>query len=155
VLEDIKGFADNVSERARRVLALAEQETRRLNHHYIGTQHLLLGLTHDGGDVAAKILESLGISLSDVRDWVEDIIGHGHGPPAGNVPSTPRAKRVLTLSAGEAADLRHNYVGTEHILLGLISEGEGVAAQVLAGFGADVHRARELVRRSSAGPPPG
>jgi ATP-dependent Clp protease ATP-binding subunit ClpC len=153
VFDGIEGFEDieNVSERARRALALATEETRRLNHSYIGTEQVLLGLIHEGEDVAAKIIESLGISLSALRDRVEDIIGRGQGTPDGDIPFTPRANRVLRLSAREAVDSGLDYVGTEHILLGLISEGEGVAAQVLVRFGADVGRIRQLVRRSAAG----
>jgi ATP-dependent Clp protease ATP-binding subunit ClpC len=156
MFEGIEGFEDieNVTERARRALVLAEEETRRLNHHYIGTEHVLLGLIRQPEDVASKILESLGISLSDLRDLIEDIIGRGHSAPNGGVPFTPRARRVLTLSARESADLGLNYVGTEHILLALIAEGEGVAAQVLARFGPDADRCRELIRQLSIGSAP-
>jgi ATP-dependent Clp protease ATP-binding subunit ClpC len=116
-----------------------------LNHNYIGTEHILLGLIHEGEGVAAKALESLGISLEGVRDQVEEIIGQGQTAPAGHIPFTPRAKKVLELSLREALQLGHNYIGTEHILLGLIREGEGVAAQVLQKLGADLNRVRQQV----------
>jgi ATP-dependent Clp protease ATP-binding subunit ClpA len=132
------------TDRARRVVHLAQEEARRLNHNYIGTEHILLGLIHEGEGVAAKALESLGISLEAVRAQVEEIIGQGQTAPAGPIPFTPRAKKVLELSLREA-QLGHNYIGTEHILLGLLREGEGVAAQVLVKLGADLSRVRERV----------
>ncbi len=116
-----------------------------LNHNYIGTEHILLGLIHEGEGVAAKALESLGISLDAVREQVQDIIGQGQQQPTGHIPFTPRAKKVLELSLREALQLGHNYIGTEHILLGLIREGEGVAAQVLVKLGADLNRVRQQV----------
>jgi len=116
-----------------------------LNHNYIGTEHILLGLIHEGEGVAAKALESLGISLEAVRQQVEEIIGQGQTPPTGHIPFTPRAKKVLELSLREALQLGHNYIGTEHILLGLIREGEGVAAQVLVKLGADLNKVRQQV----------
>ena len=116
-----------------------------LNHNYIGTEHILLGLIHEGEGVAAKALESLGISLEAVRQQVEEIIGQGQQAPSGHIPFTPRAKKVLELSLREALQLGHNYIGTEHILLGLIREGEGVAAQVLVKLGADLARVRQQV----------
>ncbi|BCJ65995.1 ATP-dependent Clp protease ATP-binding subunit ClpC [Polymorphospora rubra] len=116
-----------------------------LNHNYIGTEHILLGLIHEGEGVAAKALESLGISLEGVRQQVEEIIGQGQQAPSGHIPFTPRAKKVLELSLREALQLGHNYIGTEHILLGLIREGEGVAAQVLVKLGADLNRVRQQV----------
>ena len=116
-----------------------------LNHNYIGTEHILLGLIHEGEGVAAKALESLGISLEAVREQVEEIIGQGQQAPSGHIPFTPRAKKVLELSLREALQLGHNYIGTEHILLGLIREGEGVAAQVLIKLGADLNRVRQQV----------
>ena len=124
---------------------LAQEEARLLNHNYIGTEHILLGLIHEGEGVAAKALESLGISLEAVRDQVEEIIGQGGSSPSGHIPFTPRAKKVLELSLREALQLGHNYIGTEHILLGLIREGEGVAAQVLVKLGADLSRVRQQV----------
>src|SRR5687767_15024159 len=116
-----------------------------LNHNYIGTEHILLGLIHEGEGVAAKALESLGISLPAVRTQVEEIIGHGGSAPAGHIPFTPRAKKVLELSLREALQLGHSDIGTEHILLGLLREGEGVAAQVLVRLGADLTRVRSRV----------
>ncbi|CAB4715346.1 unannotated protein [freshwater metagenome] len=124
---------------------LAQEEARLLNHSYIGTEHILLGLIHEGEGVAAKALESLGISLEAVRSQVQDIIGQGGSSPSGHIPFTPRAKKVLELSLREALQLGHNYIGTEHILLGLIREGEGVAAQVLVKLGADLSRVRQQV----------
>jgi ATP-dependent Clp protease ATP-binding subunit ClpC len=124
---------------------LAQEEARLLNHNYIGTEHILLGLIHEGEGVAAKALESLGISLEAVRSQVEEIIGQGGTSPSGHIPFTPRAKKVLELSLREALQLGHNYIGTEHILLGLIREGEGVAAQVLVKLGADLSRVRQQV----------
>jgi len=124
---------------------LAQEEARLLNHNYIGTEHILLGLIHEGEGVAAKALESLGISLEAVRHQVEEIIGQGGSSPSGHIPFTPRAKKVLELSLREALQLGHNYIGTEHILLGLIREGEGVAAQVLVKLGADLSRVRQQV----------
>ncbi|HEX9299322.1 MAG TPA: ATP-dependent Clp protease ATP-binding subunit, partial [Actinomycetota bacterium] len=129
----------------RRVVVLAQEEARMLNHNYIGTEHILLGLIHEGEGVAAKALESLNISLEAVRQQVEEIIGQGQAAPTGHIPFTPRAKKVLELSLREALQLGHNYIGTEHILLGLIREGEGVAAQVLQKLGADLNRVRQTV----------
>jgi len=126
-------------------VVLAQEEARLLNHNYIGTEHILLGLIHEGEGVAAKALESLGISLEAVRNQVEEIIGQGGASPSGHIPFTPRAKKVLELSLREALQLGHNYIGTEHILLGLIREGEGVAAQVLVKLGADLSRVRQQV----------
>ncbi len=136
---------ERFTDRARRVVVLAQEEARLLNHNYIGTEHILLGLIHEGEGVAAKALESLSISLEAVRSQVEDIIGQGGSSPSGHIPFTPRAKKVLELSLREALQLGHNYIGTEHILLGLIREGEGVAAQVLVKLGADLSRVRQQV----------
>jgi hypothetical protein len=133
------------------VVVLAQEEARLLNHNYIGTEHILLGLIHEGEGVAAKALESLGISLEAVRAQVEEIIGHGGTAPSGHIPFTPRAKKVLELSLREALQLGHNYIGTEHILLGLIREGEGVAAQVLVKLGADLSRVRQQVIQLRSG----
>jgi ATP-dependent Clp protease ATP-binding subunit ClpA len=151
---------ERFTDRARRVVVLAQEEARMLNHNYIGTEHILLGLIHEGEGVAAKALESLGISLDAVRGQVEEIIGQGQAAPTGHIPFTPRAKKVLELSLREALQLGHNYIGTEHILLGLIREGEGVAAQVLQKLGADLNRVRaEVVQllqgyvRERGGPP--
>src|SRR5437870_12193805 len=136
---------ERFTDRARRVVVLAQEEARMLGHNYIGTEHILLGLMHEGEGVAAKALESLGISLEAVRQQVEEIIGQGQQAPSGHIPFTPRAKKVLELSLREALQLGHNYIGTEHILLGLIREGEGVAAQVLVKLGADLSRVRQQV----------
>ena len=136
---------ERFTDRARRVVVLAQEEARMLNHNYIGTEHILLGLIHEGEGVAAKALESLGISLDAVRQQVEEIIGQGQQAPSGHIPFTPRAKKVLELSQREAVQLGHNYIGTEHILLGLIREGDGVAAQVLVKLGADLNRVRQQV----------
>ena len=136
---------ERFTDRARRVVVLAQEEARMLNHNYIGTEHILLGLIHEGEGVAAKALESMDISLEAVRAQVEEIIGQGQQAPSGHIPFTPRAKKVLELSLREALQLGHNYIGTEHILLGLIREGEGVAAQVLVKLGADLNRVRQQV----------
>jgi ATP-dependent Clp protease ATP-binding subunit ClpA len=138
---------ERFSDLGRRVVVLAQEEARMLNHNYIGTEHILLGLIHEGEGVAAKALESLGISLETVRSQVEEIIGQGRAAPTGHIPFTPRAKKVLELSLREALQLGHNYIGTEHILLGLVREGEGVAAQVLQKLGADLNRVRNEVIR--------
>ena len=122
---------ERFTDRARRVVVLAQEEARNLNHNYIGTEHILLGLIHEGEGVAAQALEAMGISLESVREQVEEIIGQGTEAPSGHIPFTPRAKKVLEYSLREALQLGHNYIGTEHILLGLIREGDGVAAQVL------------------------
>jgi ATP-dependent Clp protease ATP-binding subunit ClpC len=136
---------ERFTDRARRVVVLAQEEARILNHNYIGTEHILLGLLREGGGVAAKALESLGLRLEAVRQQVEEIIGKGQHAPSGHIPFTPRAKKVLELSLREALQLGHDYIGTEHILLGLLSEGEGVAAQVLVRLGADLKRVRQQV----------
>src|SRR5680860_1442719 len=142
---------ERFTDRARRVVVLAQEEARMLNHNYIGTEHILLGLIHEGEGVAAKSLASLGISLDSVREQVQEIIGQGQQAPSGHIPFTPRAKKVLELSLREALQLGHNYIGTEHILLGLIREGEGVAAQVLVKLGADLNRVRQQVLQLLSG----
>jgi ATP-dependent Clp protease ATP-binding subunit ClpA len=136
---------ERFTDRARRVVVLAQEEARLLNHNYIGTEHLLLGLVSESPGVAAKALESLGISLEAVRTKVKEIIGQGQSAPTGHIPFTPRAKKVLELSLREALQLGHNYIGTEHLLLGLIREGEGVAAQVLVTLGADRDRVGQQI----------
>ena len=144
---------ERFTDRARRVVVLAQEEARMLNHNYIGTEHILLGLIREGEGVAAKALESLGISLDAVRQQVEEIIGQGQEAPSGHIPFTPRGKKVLELSLRESLQLGHNYIGTEHILLGLIREGDGVAAQVLVRLGADLNRVRHQVIQLIAGRP--
>jgi hypothetical protein len=142
---------ERFTDRARRVVVLAQEEARLLNHNYVGTEHLLLGLIHEGEGVAARALESLDVSLEAVRARVEEIIGQGQSAPTGHIPFTPRVKKVLELSLREALQLGHNYIGTEHILLGLIREGEGVAAQVLVELGAGLDRVRQQVVQLLAG----
>jgi Clp amino terminal domain, pathogenicity island component len=136
---------ERFTDRARRVVVLAQEEARLLNHNYIGTEHVLLGLVHEREGVAARALVGLGISLEAVRQQVEEIVGQGQSAPTGHIPFTPRAKKVLELSLREALNLNHNYIGTEHVLLGLVREGEGVAAQVLVKLGADLSRVRQEV----------
>ena len=136
---------ERFTDRARRVVVLAQEEARMLNHNYIGTEHILLGLIHEGEGVAAKALESLGISLEAVRSQVEEIIGQGGSSPSGHIPFTPRAKKVLELSLREALSIGHNHIGTEHILLGLVRENDGVAARIMLELGADAKRVREEV----------
>ena len=130
---------------ARRVMDLAQDEARMLNHNYVGTEHLLLGLIGEGEGVAAQALESLGVGLETARQQVEEAVGEGQQAVPERIPLTPRAKKVLELSLREALQLGHHYIGTEHILLGLIREGDGVAARVLAGLGADPNRVRQQV----------
>ncbi|MBP1632726.1 MAG: ATPase domain protein, partial [Acidobacteria bacterium] len=136
---------ERFTDRARRVVVLAQEEARLLNHNYIGTEHILLGLIHEGEGAAARALGGMGISLEAVRSQVVEIIGQGAQAPSGHIPFTPRAKKVLELSLREALQLGHNYIGTEHILLGLIREGEGVAAQVLQKLGAELPKVRQAV----------
>jgi hypothetical protein len=136
---------ERFTDRARRVVVLAQEEARLLDHNYIGTEHILLGLIHEGEGVAAEALERMGVSLEAVRAEVERIIGRGIEIPSGHIPFTPRAKKVLELSLREALQLGHDYIGSEHILLGLLREGDGVAAEVLTGLGADLGRVRQQV----------
>ncbi len=143
---------ERFTDRARRVVVLAQEEARLLNHNYIGTEHILLGLLNEGEGIAAQALESLDIDLTSVRDEVVKIIGQGKQSPSGHIPFTPRAKKVLELSLREALQLGHNYIGTEHILLGLIREGEGVAAQVLQQLGAELQKVRQTVIQLLSGP---
>ena len=142
---------ERFTDRARRVVVLAQDEAKLLNHNYIGTEHILLGLIHEGDGVAAKALEQMNISLEAVRDEVEEVIGQGQTPPQGHIPFTPRAKKVLELSLREALQMNHSYIGTEHILLGLVREGEGVAASVLIKLGADLNRVRNTVLQLLSG----
>jgi Clp amino terminal domain, pathogenicity island component len=141
---------ERFTDRARHVIVLAQEEARLLNHNYIGTEHILLGLTREGEGVAVKSLESLNVSLAAVRAQVEQMVGRGQDAPTGHIPFTPRAKRVLELSLREAQNLGHNYIGTEHILLGLIEEGEGVGTQVLRRLCPSLAQLRETVMRVSA-----
>ena len=139
---------ERFTDRARRVVVQGQEEARTLDHNYVGPEHLLLGLTHEGiGGVGPKALESLGISLEAVRQRVEEVTGRGEQAPSGHIPFTPQAKEVLKLALDEAVQLGHSYVGTEHVLLGLIREGDSVAAQTLIGLGADLDGAREQVIR--------
>jgi Clp amino terminal domain, pathogenicity island component len=142
---------ERFTDRARRVLVLAQEEARVLHHGFIGTEHILLGLIDEGEGLAARALESLGISLDAARELVEETVGHGRSAPTGSPPFTPRAKKVLELSLREALQLGHNYIGTEHMLLGLVREGEGVAAQVLQSLGAGLPEVREAVISLLAG----
>src|SRR6266545_2349078 len=145
------GPFDRFNDRAKRVLALAQDEAIRFNHNYIGTEHLLLGLVREGEGVAAKALDSLGISLEAVRAQAEEIIGLGQEAPTGHILLTPRSRKVIELSLREASQLGHRYIGTEHLLLGLVREGEGVAAQILVKLGADLSGVRQQVIRLLAG----
>ena len=130
------------TERARKVLTLAQEEARRFQHNYIGTEHLLLGLVREGEGVAAKVLTNLGVQLSDVRAAIEYIIGRGDHVAPGEIGLTPRAKKVIELAVDEAKLLKHQYIGTEHLLLGLVREGEGIAAGVLTGMGVKLEQVR-------------
>src|ERR687893_715033 len=148
---------DKFTDRARKVLTLAQDEAQRFNHNYIGTEHLLLGLVREGEGVAARVLENMNVELSKVRTAVEFIIGRGDRPVVGEVGLTPRAKRVIELAIDEARRLGHNYIGTEHLLLGLVREGEGIAAGVLESLGVNLDKVRHEVIRvlsqsSSVGP---
>ena len=151
---------DKFTDRARKVLTLAQDEAQRFNHNYIGTEHLLLGLVREGEGVAARVLENMNVELAKVRTAVEFIIGRGDRPVVGEVGLTPRAKRVIELAIDEARRLGHNYIGTEHLLLGLVREGEGIAAGVLESLGVNLDKVRHEVIRvlsqsSAAGPGPG
>jgi ATP-dependent Clp protease ATP-binding subunit ClpC len=144
---------ERFTDRARRVVVLAQEEARHLDHNYIGTEHILLGLIHEGEGVAARALTELDISLEAVRTKVQEMIGHGDEAPTGHIPFTPRAKKVLELSLREALALKHRHIGTEHLLLGLIREGEGLAMLVLTrlGAGPQLLRARVLDALRSTG----
>ena len=138
---------DKFTERARRVLSLAQEEAQRFNHNYIGTEHLLLGLVREGDGLAAKVLANLGVELNKVRSAVEFIIGRGDRPTSGEVGLTPRAKKVIELAVDEARRLNHHYIGTEHLLLGLVREGEGIAAGVLESLGVNLEKVRAETTR--------
>jgi ATP-dependent Clp protease ATP-binding subunit ClpC len=136
---------ERFTDRARRVVVLAQEEARILNHNYIGTEHLLLGILHEEDGIGARALTAVGISLPRARAEVEELIGHGKSSPTGHIPFTPRSKKVLELSLREALKLNHNHVGSEHLLLGLLSEGEGVGAQALVKLGAPLPAVRQKV----------
>jgi len=142
---------ERFTDRARRAVVLAQEEARMLNHDYIGTEHLLLGLVREHDGVAGKALASLDISIEAIRRQVDEIVGQGRAAPTGHIPFTPRSKKVLELSLREALQLGHNYIGTEHILLGLIREGEGVATQVFHKLGCDLSRVRQTVLELMSG----
>ncbi|MCW2937942.1 MAG: clpC [Actinomycetia bacterium] len=138
---------ERFTDRARRVVVLAQEEARLLSHHYIGTEHILLGLLHEGEGLAYRALDEVGIGLEVARAEVETVVGRGKSEPSGHIPFTPRAKKTLELSLREALQLGHNYIGTEHILLGLIREGQGPAIEVLDRIGGGADRARQEVLR--------
>jgi ATP-dependent Clp protease ATP-binding subunit ClpC len=139
---------ERFTDRARRVVVQAQEEAKALDQHYVGSEHLLLGLTHESiGGLAGKTLESLGIGLDAVRQRVKEVIGRGSQAPSGHIPFTPEAKKALEMSLREAVHLGHQYIGTEHLLLGLIREGDSVAGRVLAELGADLDRSRQEVVR--------
>ncbi|MDP3789706.1 MAG: Clp protease N-terminal domain-containing protein, partial [Candidatus Omnitrophota bacterium] len=136
------------TERARKVILLAKEEAKRFNHDYIGTEHILLGLVREGEGVAAAVLENLGLSSEKIRTEVEKLVQTGPSTIiSGDIPFTPKAKKVMELAMDEAVSLGHNYVGTEHLLLGLLREGEGVASQVLINLGLDLNKVRNEVMR--------
>ncbi|HEX5503754.1 MAG TPA: Clp protease N-terminal domain-containing protein, partial [Thermomicrobiales bacterium] len=147
---------DKFTDRARRVVVLAQQESQRFNHNYIGTEHLLLGLVREGDGVAARVLASMGVQLPDVRKAIDHIIGHGDSTIVGEIGLTPRAKKVIELAVDESRRLNHHYVGTEHLLLGLVREGQGIAAGVLESMGASQARVRDAVLQivTQGGDPP-
>jgi ATP-dependent Clp protease ATP-binding subunit ClpC len=144
---------ERFTERAKQVVVLAQDEARALKHNYIGTEHILLGLLREEEGLAARVLERLDVTVEEVRAQVARIIGPGDEPiVSGQIPFTPRAKKVLELSLREALSLKHNYIGTEHILLGLVRENEGVAARILLDFGADAEKIRNEIMRVLSGP---
>src|SRR5215471_6032156 len=138
---------ERFTDQARRVVVVAQEESRKLGHDYIGTEHLLLGILGTGDSVAVNALGSLGVSLEAARQQVEEIVGRGSHQVSGHIPFTPRAKKVLELSLRESVQLGHHYIGTEHILLGLIREGDGVGAKVLTRLGVDLNTVRQQVVR--------
>jgi ATP-dependent Clp protease ATP-binding subunit ClpA len=145
---------ERFSERARQVVVLAQDEARALGHDYIGTEHILLGLLREEEGIGARVLENLGITVEEVRAQVVRVVGPGDETPTGQIPFTPRAKKVLELSLREALSLGHNHIGTEHVLLGLVRENQGVAARILLDFGADAETIRNEVIRALSGPGP-
>src|SRR5436305_2183656 len=136
---------ERFTERARQVVVLAQDEARTLRHNYIGTEHVLLGLLREEQGLAARVLESLNVTVEDVRVQVARIVGQGDELTTGQIPFTPRAKKVLELSLREALALGHNYIGTEHILLGLVRENDGVGMRILQGFDADADKVRDEI----------
>jgi ATP-dependent Clp protease ATP-binding subunit ClpC len=144
---------ERFTERARQVVVLAQEEARALRHNYIGTEHLLLGLLREEEGIAARVLESLGVTIESVRVQVGRIVGQGDKVETGQIPFTPRAKRVLELALREALSLGHNWIGTEHVLLGIAREDDGVAKQILLDFGVDADRIRDEVIRTLGGAP--
>ncbi len=148
---------DKFTERARKVLALSQEEAQRLQHNYIGTEHLLLGLVREGEGVAAKVLLNLGVQLDAIRQSVEFTIGRGDQSVPGSIGLTPRAKKVIELAVYEARNMNHHYIGTEHILLGLVREGEGIAAMALESMGVQLKRVREetlrVLKQANPAPP--
>jgi ATP-dependent Clp protease ATP-binding subunit ClpC len=144
---------ERFTERAKQVVVLAQDEARLLKHNYIGTEHILLGLLREEEGLAARVLESLDITLEEVRAQVQRVVGQGNEVATGQIPFTPRAKKVLQLSLKEALAMNHNYIGTEHILLGLARENDGVAARILLDLGADAERVREAVIEMLGGGP--
>ena len=142
---------ERFTERARHVIVLAQEEARTLKHNYVGTEHVLLGLLREEESLAARVLESFGITVEEVRAQVARIVGQGDAVTTGQIPFTPRAKKVLDLALREAPSLGHNYICTEHILLGLVREGEGVAMRILLDFGADAEKVRDVVIRMLSG----
>jgi ATP-dependent Clp protease ATP-binding subunit ClpA len=136
---------ERFTQRARQVVVLAQEEARLLNHNYIGTEHILLGLLHESGGIAGRALDTTGLTLAEARKQVEESVGRGKGAPSGHIPFTPRAKKILELSLREALQLGHNYIGTEHILLGIMREGEGLGAQVIARHGINFDELRKTV----------
>jgi ATP-dependent Clp protease ATP-binding subunit ClpC len=144
---------ERFSDRARRVVVLAQEEARLLGHNYIGTEHLLLGLLADGEGTAARALESLGVTLDAAREQVREIIGEGKGPPQGHIPFTPRAKKVLELSLREALERGGDLIGTEHLLLGLLAEADGAGAQIVARLGASPRAVRDKVTELTGAEP--
>ena len=145
---------ERFTERARQVVVLAQEEARTLKHNYIGTEHILLGLLDEEEGFAARVLRELGVTVEPVRDQVVQIVGHGNESVTGQIPFTPRAKKVLELALREAQSLGHNFIATEHILLGLVRENEGVSSRILLHFGVDAEKIRAEVTRMLASPPP-
>jgi ATP-dependent Clp protease ATP-binding subunit ClpA len=144
---------ERFTDRARRVVVLAQEEARMLDHNYIGAEHILLGVIHEGQGQGARALTELGVSLSEVRQQIEELIGRGQQAPSGHIPFTPRTKKVLELSLREALQLGHNYIGTEHITLAILREGENVAAQVLVRTGVDLNQVRlQVIKLLGPGP---